>query len=114
MRIPGHAAEPRRGTGEREQLLATSGATWRLRAMAARRGGAEKSQQGSGERRAGELEGQVVGLEWRGAAGSAGACRRGVAGGGAEQQREIERKGREEDDEDLSIIFQKSKGCTVK
>jgi hypothetical protein len=34
---------------------------WRLRATAARRGGAGKSQQGSGERRAGELEGQVCG-----------------------------------------------------
>jgi hypothetical protein len=25
-----------------------------------------------------------------------------------------EREGREEDDEDLSVIFQKSKGCTIK
>jgi hypothetical protein len=25
-----------------------------------------------------------------------------------------EREGRDEDDEDLSVIFQKSKGCTVK
>jgi hypothetical protein len=25
-----------------------------------------------------------------------------------------EREGREEDDEDFSVIFQKSKGCTVK
>jgi hypothetical protein len=76
--------------GEREQLLATGGATWRLQATAARRGGGEKSQQGSGERRAGELEGQVVGLEWRGAAGSAGARWQGVVGGGAEQQRNRE------------------------
>jgi hypothetical protein len=87
---------------------------WRLRATAARRGGVGGSQQRSGERREGELEGQVVDLEWRGAAVSAGACRRGAAGGGAEQQREIGREGREEDDEDFSIIFQKSKGCTVK
>jgi hypothetical protein len=69
---------------------------------------------GSGERRPGELEGQVVGLERRGAAGSVGARWRRDAGGGAEQQRETEREGREEDDEDFSIIFQKSKGCTVK
>jgi hypothetical protein len=67
------------------------------------RGG--ESQQRSGERRAGELEGQVVGLERRGAAGSMGACRRRAAGGGAEQQRETEREGREEDDEDPSVIF---------
>jgi hypothetical protein len=56
----------------------------------------------------------VVELERRGAVVSAGARRRGAAGCGAEQQRETERKGREEDDEDFSIIFQKSKGCTVK
>jgi hypothetical protein len=111
---PGRAAEPRRGTGELEQLLAIGGATWRLRATAARHGGAGKSQQGLGERRAGELEGQVVGLERRGAAGSAGACRQGAMGGGAEQQRETEREGREEGDEDFCIIFQKSKWCTVK
>jgi hypothetical protein len=36
-----------------------------------------------------------------------------AAGGGAEQQRETEREGREEDDEDLSVFFQKSKGYTV-
>jgi hypothetical protein len=67
----------------------------------------------SSEWRAGELEGQVVDLERRGAAVSAGACRRGAAGGEAEQQRETEREGREEDDEDLSVFFQKSKGYTV-
>jgi hypothetical protein len=39
------------GTGEPEQLLATGGAMWRLRATAARRGEAGRSQQGSGERR---------------------------------------------------------------
>jgi hypothetical protein len=87
---------------------------WRLRAMAARRGRAGKNQQGSGEWRAGELEGQVVGLERRGAAVSARARRRGAAVGGAEQQRKTEREGREEDDEDPSVIFRKSKECTVK
>jgi hypothetical protein len=45
---------------------------WRLRATATRRGGAGKSQWGSGERRAGKLEGQVVGLGRRGAASSVG------------------------------------------
>jgi hypothetical protein len=105
MRTPGHAAEPRRGTGKRELLLATGGARWRLRATAARRGGAGKKPAGSGKRRAGELEGQVVGLERRGAAGSTGAHRRRAAGGGAEQQRETEREGREEDNEDPSVIF---------
>jgi hypothetical protein len=34
--------------------------------------------------------------------------------GGAEQQRNREEGEREEDDEDFSEIFQKSKGCTVK
>jgi hypothetical protein len=37
-----------------------------------------------------ELEGQVVGLKRRGAAVSVGARRRGVAGGGAEHQRNRE------------------------
>jgi hypothetical protein len=83
--------ESRRGTGEREQLLATDGATWRPRATAAQHGGAGKNQQGLDGRRAGELEGQVVGLERRGAAGSAGARRQGAAVGGAEQQRKTER-----------------------
>jgi hypothetical protein len=46
-----------------------------------------RSQQGSGEQRAGELEGQVGWLKWRGAAGSARAHRGGAVGGGAEQQR---------------------------
>jgi hypothetical protein len=104
----------KKSTGELEQLLASGGTTGRLRATAARRGGAGRSQPGSGERWAGELEGQVVDLERRGAAVSAGARRRGAAGGGAEQQRETEREGREEDDEDLSVFFQKSKGYTVK
>jgi hypothetical protein len=35
-------------------------------------------------------------------------------GGGAEQHRETKREGREEDDEDPSVIFQKNKECTVK
>jgi hypothetical protein len=55
-----------------------------------------------------------VDLERRGAAVSAGACRRGVAVGGAEQQRNKEGGEREEDDEELSVTFQKNKGCTVK
>jgi hypothetical protein len=80
------------------------GMTWR---------GGEKPA-GSGERRPSELEGQVVRLERRGAAGSVGARRRRAAIVGAEQQRNREREGREEDDEDFSEIFQKSKGCTVK
>jgi hypothetical protein len=65
----------KKGTSEMEQLLAACGATWRLRATAARLGGAEGGQQRSGKRRAGELEGQVVRLKQRGAAGSAGARR---------------------------------------
>jgi hypothetical protein len=95
-RAPGHAAGLRRGTGESEQLLAIGGATWQLRAAAARHGGAGRSQHGSGERRPGELEGQVVGLERRGAAVSMGARRRGAAVGGSEQQRnrEGEERGR--------------------
>jgi hypothetical protein len=51
-RAPGHAVGLRRGTGEPEQLLATGGATWRLRVTAARCGGAGRSQPGSSERRA--------------------------------------------------------------
>jgi hypothetical protein len=62
----------------------------------------------------GELEGQVVGLEQQGASGSSGAHWQRAAGGGAEQQRETKRKGREEDDADPSVIFQKNKECTVK
>jgi hypothetical protein len=60
--------------------LGDGGTTWR---------GGEKPA-GSGERRPGELEGQVVGLERRGAGGSMGAHRQGAAGGGAEQQRNRE------------------------
>jgi hypothetical protein len=84
---------------------------WRLRATAARHGGVGKSQQGSGERRAGEVEGQVVWVERRGAAGSTGDRRR---GGSGRRSSETEREGREEDDGDLFTIFQKFKGFTVK
>jgi hypothetical protein len=83
----GRAARSRGVTGELEQLLAaggTRGGYRRRRRDMARRG---KSQQGSGEWRAGELEVQVVWVEWQGAAGSPGDGRRGVAGGVAEQQR---------------------------
>jgi hypothetical protein len=66
---------------------------WRLRATAARCGGAERSQQGLSERRLGELEGQLVGLERRGAGGSVRARRRGAAGGGAELQRKQRGRG---------------------
>jgi hypothetical protein len=93
--------------GDRRHDVAASGdggTTWRD----------GESQQGSSERWAGELEGQVVGLERRGAAGSAGAPRRGAAGGGAEPQRETERKGREDDDVDPFVISQKNKECMVK
>jgi hypothetical protein len=83
----------KKSTGEPEQLLATGGATWRLWATAARRGVAGRSQQGSGKRRAGNLEGQVVRLKRRGAASNAGARRRGAAGGGAEQQRKQRGRG---------------------
>jgi hypothetical protein len=83
----------KKGTGELEQLLATGGATWQLRATAARRGRAEGGKQKSGERRAGELEGQVVKLKRRGAAGSEGARQRGAASGGAEQQRKQRGRG---------------------
>jgi hypothetical protein len=76
----------KKSTSELEQPLASGDATWRLRATAARRGGAGRSQQRLGERRAGELEGHVVGLERRGAAGSVGARRRGAAVSGVEQQ----------------------------
>jgi hypothetical protein len=69
---------------------------------------------GSSGRRASELEGQVVGLERQGAAGSVGARWQGAAIGGAEQQRNREGGEREEDDEDFSVIFQKSKGCPEK
>jgi hypothetical protein len=34
----------KKNTGKLEQLLASDGATWRLRATAARRGGAARSQ----------------------------------------------------------------------
>jgi hypothetical protein len=60
---------------------------WQLRATAARCGGAGKSKRGSGEQRAGELEGQVVGLERQEVAGSVGDHRRGATDGAAEQQR---------------------------
>jgi hypothetical protein len=56
----------------------------------------------------------VVGLERQGAASNVGARRRGAAIGGAEQQRNRGGGEREEDDKDFSVIFQKSKGCTVK
>jgi hypothetical protein len=52
------------------------------------RGGEEPA--GVGQAAAGKLEGQVVDLERRGAAVSAGAHRQGEAGGGAEQQRNRE------------------------
>jgi hypothetical protein len=77
----------KKGHGQAGAVAGGRRHAWRLRATAARRGGAGKSQWGSGERRAGELEGQVVGLERRGAAGSAGDHRRGAAGGAAEQLR---------------------------
>jgi hypothetical protein len=48
------------------------------------------------------------------AASNAGARQRGAAVGGAEKQRNRDGGEREEDDEDFSVIFQKSKGCTVK
>jgi hypothetical protein len=83
----------KKSTSELEELLASGGSTWQLRATAARHGGAGRSQQGSGERRAGELEGQVVKLKRRGAVGNAGARRRGAAGGGAEQQRKQRGRG---------------------
>jgi hypothetical protein len=83
----------KKNTGKLEQLLVSDGATWWLRATAARCGGAARSQQGFGKRRAGDLEDQVVRLKWRGAAGSAGAHRRRVAGGGAEQQRKQRGRG---------------------
>jgi hypothetical protein len=82
-----------------------------LRATAARYGRVGKSQQGSGERRAGELESQVVWVEWRGATGSPGDYRR---GGGGRRSRATERKGREEDDGDLFSIIQKFKSFTIK
>jgi hypothetical protein len=46
--------------------------------------------------------------------GQRGSSLAGVAVGGAEQQRNREGGQREEDNEDFSVIFQKSKGCTVK
>jgi hypothetical protein len=85
--------ENKKGVGELEQLLAVRRRAWRLRVPAVRRGGAGRGQQGSGERRAGDLEGQVVRLKRRGAAGSARARRRGAAGCGAEQQRKQRGRG---------------------
>jgi hypothetical protein len=86
-KAPGRIADPGRGTGKLEQLLVaggTRGGRGRRRRDVAGRG----KVSGVGRAAAGELEGQVVGLEWRGAAGSARNHRRGAAGGGAEQQRE--------------------------
>jgi hypothetical protein len=75
-----------------------SGATW---------WGGEKLA-GSGERRAGELEGQVVRVRGSWQPG------RSPATGGWRRSRATERKGREEDDGDLFAIFQKFQGFTVK
>jgi hypothetical protein len=74
-------------------LYGTKKNSGKLEQLLARRGGVGGSQQRSGERRAGELEGQVVRLKRRGVAGSAGARRRGAAGGGAEQQRKQRGRG---------------------
>jgi hypothetical protein len=104
-----------RGTKKRHRRAGAAAGgrqhAWRLRAMAARRGRAWKSQQGSGEQRAGELESQVVRVERRGAAGSPGDRRR---GGCRRRSRATQRKGREEDDGDLFAIIQKFKGFTIK
>jgi hypothetical protein len=81
----------KKNTGELEQLLVSGGTTWRLGPTAARRGGVGGSQQRSGERRAGELKGQVVRLKRRGAAGSTGARWRGAAGGGGRGERKTMR-----------------------
>jgi hypothetical protein len=59
----------------------------------------------------GRAGGQVVRVGRRGAAGGQG-DRRCVGGG--RRSSETEREGREKDDEDLSIIFQKCKRFTVK
>jgi hypothetical protein len=99
------------GTKKRHGRAAAAAGGWRhacrLRATTARRGGAGKSQQGSGERAGGP--------------GGAGRAARGnwqpggsPAKGGGRRSRATERKGREEDDGDLFTIFQKFKGFTVK
>jgi hypothetical protein len=85
--------EKKKGLWRAEAAAVNRQRAWRLRLPAARHGGAGRGQQGLGERRAGDLEGQVVRLKRRGAAGSAGARRRGAAGGGAEQQRKQRGRG---------------------
>jgi hypothetical protein len=62
---------------------------------------------GSGERRAGKLEGQVVQVGLQGAASSQGDRRRGAAGGAAEQQRG---RGERKTTGTCSQFFQKFKG----
>jgi hypothetical protein len=85
--------EKKKGRWRAEAAAVNRRRAWQLRVPAARRGGAGRGQQGSGERRAADLEGQVVRLKRRGAAGSAGARWQGVAGGGAEQQRKQRGRG---------------------
>jgi hypothetical protein len=56
--------ETKKRHGQARAAAAGQRHAWRLQATAARRGGAWKSQRGSGERRAGKLEGQVVRVGW--------------------------------------------------
>jgi hypothetical protein len=67
--------EKKKGRWQAEAAAVNWRRASRLRVPAARREGAGRGQQGSGERRAGDLEGQVVRLKRRGAAGSVGARR---------------------------------------
>jgi hypothetical protein len=66
---------------------------------------------GVGRAAGGRAGGQVVRVGQRGEASGQVDCR---CGGGGRRSSETEREGRAKDDEDLSIIFQKSKGFIVK
>jgi hypothetical protein len=103
-RAPGGAARPRGVTGEwgaaacgRRRDVAASGyggATWL----------SGENASGVGQAAGGRAGGQVMRVGWRGGSWRPVDRRR---GGGGRRSSETEREGREEDDEDLSVIFQK-------
>jgi hypothetical protein len=76
-RTPGHAEEPRRGTGEPEQRLSTGGARWQFQAMAERRGMRGRRQWGGAEAVAG-----LAGDAWSGTGAGAGLERAATAASG--------------------------------
>jgi hypothetical protein len=110
-RAPGRAARPKGVTGER----GTAAGGRRHDVAASGGGGATwlggENASGVGRAAGGRAGSQVVRVGRQGAAGGQGDCRR---GGGGRRSSETEREGREEDDEDLSVIFQQCKGFTVK